>query len=618
MSSIRSIHKWIAITLGLQLFLWMLSGLVMGLLPHDLVRGDHFRRLAPPVTSISWTSKMVDRTSLQIGSPPEASIESISLATFDGHTVYRVVTTEGVHLEDAGTGLVISIDELLARKLAAADYSGPGAIAAVQRLDEVTLAIRRRQAPVWKVDYDDRENTSLYISARDGAVLERRNTYWRIFDFVWMLHIMDYTGRSNFNNVLVITTALILLWLGATGLILWWDSFRREDFALVSNFRKRNLRHKFKILENEGSENKTVYMRSTITLFQGLAAEGYALPSSCGGGGNCGLCRVRISSGVKISPADRRQIPDIELQQGYRLACQHRIDADATITLPHGLLNSPTFYATVARTRFVTPYICEIRLALSGKVTLDFRAGSYLQIEVPVFESSLDQLPIPEVVRNFWLESGVPVQFGTDEIVRRAYSIANAPSEMNGELLLNVRLALPNPDIPGVPVGIGSAYLAGLRAGDSVSLRGPFGDFAIREDSDDMIFVGGGAGMAPLRSMIVDQLKMRGSTNRMSFWYGARTTSDTLYKEEMESLADRHNHFSFHVALSDVQDDETWNGMTGFISQVLKERLLDSHPDLGRCSFYVCGPTAMLCAVKEALDEMGVSPNRIAFDDFGI
>lgn len=617
MISLRALHRWIGLVLGIQLFLWMLSGLVMGLLPHELVTGHHYQHLEEAHKPLLAPDISPAQVNHEVFASNGSPIISVSLTNFEQTPVYRVVRNSGVELLDASTYQTIVITEPIARRVATMDYSGPGNISKVSYLQQATLEMRGHQVPAWRVDFDDSESTSLYISASDGAVLERRNTFWRIFDVFWMLHIMDYQQRTDFNNTLIIICSLILLWMGISGLLLWRDSFQKEDFALLSKWRARSKRYSMDIRDSEGGAHKTLLVPPLKTLFESMAAEGLALPSSCGGGGTCGLCRVRISPAMKISVADRRRIPQSELDQGYRLACQHRIGSDATVTLPHGLLDAKSYQGTVVSSRFVTPFICEIRIRVKGAESMFFRAGSYVQMRVPPFQSSLELLDVPEEVKHFWTTSEAPTVFGTDTELYRTYSISSAPGELQGDIALNVRMAMPSPDKLGVPIGIGSAYLASLKVGSPLSFKGPLGDFSVHENAPELIFIGGGAGMGPLRSMILDQLNNKKSTRSLSFWYGARGVQDLYYADLFKELDARHKHFSWHVALSGSNDCSS-KIPQGYIHELVREKLLLNHPDLSRCSFHVCGPPPMLKAVLKMLGEFNISPEKIAFDDFGI
>lgn len=614
---VRALHRWIGLVLGVQLLLWMLSGLVMGLLPHHLVSGKHYHNAEAEPVPLEQLPVGLKPAETKLAAFSGEPVLSISLKEFEHTSVYRVVRASGATLHDAQTAQIIQISEGVARRVATADYSGPGKITSISRLEQPTLAMRAHKAPAWRVDFDDAESTSLYISANDGRVLERRNTYWRIFDVFWMLHIMDYQERTNFNNALIIIASLVLLWMAISGLLLWGDSFQREDFALIAKWRARTHRYNMNILDSEGGAHKTLFVQPLQTLFESMAAEGLPLPSSCGGGGTCGLCRVRIEPSMKITAADRRRIPQSELDQGYRLACQHRIGSNATLTLPHGLLEAKQYEGRIVASSFVTPFICEIRIRLKGDETKSFRAGSYVQMRIPPFHSSLEQLDIPQQVRSFWHSSKAPTNFGTECELFRTYSISSAPGELGRDIALIVRMAMPKPDILGVPIGVGSAYLASLKVGNQLAFRGPLGNFRVHESCPELVFIGGGAGMGPLRSMIVDQLSNRKSTRTMSFWYGARTADDLFYTELFTQLEAKHTNFSWRAALSETAVEASPHEH-GFIHDVVREQFLKDHPDLKRCSFHICGPPPMLEAVLHLLQEFQIAPEKIAFDDFGI
>ena len=606
----RRIHKWLGLLVGLQLFLWMLSGLIMGLLPHDLVQGNHNRSAKAPATSLGSSGTFVQPMSQQ-------TIQSATLSNFMGKPAMQVVTEEGISLYDAATGKLIAIDESRAILLAKTEYSGPGNIVTADRLVAPFQDLRRHSGPVWRIQFDDTESTTIYLSANDGRSLVHRNTYWQVFDFVWMLHTMDYQGRDNFNNNLVIIIALIALWIGVTGLVLWFDSFKRADFAFVQRWRQRGTLFKIDIRDSEGGAHKTVSVKPLQSLFDGMVDAGHPLPSSCGGGGICGLCRIETSPHMSILPADRRQIPETELAQGYRLACQHHINGPLTVKLPHGLLDAKSHKVKIIKTQFVTPFIYEMRLDLANGDKLEFRAGSYVQVTVPPFSSTLEKLNVPDAVREFWLSSGTPTDFGTESKLYRTYSLANAPIETEREIVLNIRLALPKPDRQGVPVGIGSAYLVNLKPGDEVELKGPFGDFHVITPDREMVFIGGGAGMAPIRSMIREQLVGEQSDTKISFWYGARTPRDLLYRDEFDALETTYSRFTWSYAFSEVTDRGAAHEETGFIHDIVKRRFLNDHPNRGQCCFYICGPPPMLTAVLAMLSELGVPKDSITFDDFG-
>ncbi|MEQ3650557.1 NADH:ubiquinone reductase (Na(+)-transporting) subunit F [Hyphomonas sp.] len=612
MTIIRQGHKWIALILGIQVALWMLSGLGMAILPHSKVAGDH--RMAEPAAPTPLTELAGGKIGQPVTIGP-GEIREVRLRNLNGRAVFDTVTAERSALTSAVTGETITVDKPLAAKIALKDYSGPGEIKEIRLLAESTLEIRNHAPPAWRIDFSDPEQTSLYVSASNGEILERRNNYWRTFDVFWMVHIMDYVSRSSFNHPLIILSALVVLWLGFSGIALWWDSFRRNDFNVVGKWRSRKQTFALSLADSEGGAIRTVEARPMQSLFAAMGDQGYPLPSTCGGGGTCGLCRVRIGTELPILPADRRQIPDSELESGYRLACQHQVTSPLSVTLPHGLMDAKEIKGKVVSSSFITPDMYELRLSLPEP--LEFRAGSYVQVEIPPFMSSLDALDLTDFIKTQWENSGAARTFGSNVLIYRTYSLANAPKEFGNEVVLSIRLAFPKSSAPGVSVGVGSAYLLTLKKGDTVQLRGPFGDFHIDEDAEEIVFIGGGAGIAPIRSMILDQLKVKRTSSRISFWYGARTQEHIAYKEDLEALATAHPNFSWHVALSDVPETDNWPGARGQIHEFVRDQYIISHPDLATCSFYICGPPQMLEAVLSLLKSLNVPNSRIAFDDFG-
>ncbi len=612
MTFVRQAHKWIALILGIQLALWMLSGLGMAILPHDRVVGEHRRA---DVINKQPLREVANGT---LGAPETLNadeVRRIRLRSLNGRVIFDTVTAEGSVLTDAVTGETVTVDEQLASEIALKDYSGPGEITRASLLPEPTLEIRDHAPPAWRVDFSDPERTSIYVSASDGEILERRNNYWRTFDVFWMIHIMDYVSRSSFNHPLIVLTALVVLWLGVSGIALWWDSFRRNDFNLIGKWRSRKQTFALSLADSEGGALRTVEARPMQSLFAAMGDQGYPLPSTCGGGGTCGLCRVRIGPELPILSADRRQIPDSELKAGYRLACQHRVTAPLFVTLPHGLMDAKDVEGRIVSSTFITPDMYELRISLPEP--LEFRAGSYLQVEIPPFSSDLDHLQLPAPVLEQWETSGTAKTFGSGETAFRTYSLANAPGEFGSDIILNIRLALPKAGASGAPVGVGSAFLISRDAGETVKLRGPFGDFHVDDEDEELVFIGGGAGIAPIRSIILDELTRKGRTSRMSFWYGVRTQDHIVYGDDFDRLEQAHPNFSWQVALSDASTNHEWTGPRGLIHKIVRDHYLASHPDIGNCRFYICGPPAMLEAVLALLKSLGVSDAKIAFDDFG-
>ncbi|NNJ65522.1 MAG: NADH:ubiquinone reductase (Na(+)-transporting) subunit F [Xanthomonadales bacterium] len=350
-----------------------------------------------------------------------------------------------------------------------------------------------------------------------------------------------------------------------------------------------------------------------------LADAGIFVPSACGGGGTCGQCRVKVhEGGGSLLPTESSLITKRDAAAGERLACQVPVDGDLDIQVPEDVFGVKKWQCRVRSNHNVATFIKELVLELPEGETLDFKAGGYIQIECGPHEVRYADFDIAEEYRGDWerfkllaLESRV-----TEPAVR-AYSMANYPLE-NDIVMLNVRIATPPPGAgPKVPPGVMSSYLFGLKPGDCVTVSGPYGEFLARDTDAEMVFVGGGAGMAPMRSHIFDQLKRLHSRRRISFWYGARSLREAFYVEEFDELAASHDNFSWRLALSDPLPEDHWNGPVGFVHDVLYERYLKDHPAPEDCEYYLCGPPMMIAAVTRLLHDLGVEEENVLFDDFG-
>ena len=354
-------------------------------------------------------------------------------------------------------------------------------------------------------------------------------------------------------------------------------------------------------------------------LLNTLSSNELFLPSACGGGGTCGQCRVKVlEGGGTLLPTEATFISKLMAAEGERLACQVNVDQDLRIEVPEDVFGVNKWECTVRSNDSVATFIKELVLELPEGETMDFRAGGYIQIECPSYRLSFRDIDVPEQYRDEWeryklfdLESVV------DKPYMRAYSMANYPDE-NNIIMLNVRIATPPPNAPaGTPPGVMSSYIFGMKPGDKVLVSGPYGEFFAKDTDAEMVFVGGGAGMAPMRSHIFDQLRRLNSKRKMSFWYGARSRRETFYEEDFNMLARENDNFDWHLALSDPQPEDDWQGYTGFIHDVLYENYLKDHPAPEDCEYYMCGPPMMTAAVIQMLESLGVEKENILLDDFG-
>ena len=354
-----------------------------------------------------------------------------------------------------------------------------------------------------------------------------------------------------------------------------------------------------------------------VTLLSALNQNNILLPSACGGKGSCALCKCQVETGGRdILPTELPHLYRREKMENVRLSCQLKVKEDMKIRIPNEIFNIRKYNATVVSNQSVASFIKELRLKLDPGEMLDFRAGSYVQIDIPEYERAYDEIVIGETYRKVWDQFDFwGLRARAEEPVYRAYSLASTPEER--ELRFTVRIATPPPGESDIPPGVASSYLFTLKPEDRVTLSGPFGDFFVKDTGREMCFIGGGAGMAPMRSHIFSQLLIEKTGRTMTFWYGARSKKEMFYDEEFRVLEKNYENFSYHVALSDPQPEDNWEGLTGFIHQAANDGYLVDHEDPTEIEYYLCGPPLMLDAVKKMLDNLGVEPEMISYDEFG-
>lgn len=354
-------------------------------------------------------------------------------------------------------------------------------------------------------------------------------------------------------------------------------------------------------------------------LLSALNDNGILIPSACAGAGTCGLCRVKITEGgTEPLPVEAAKFTKAELKDGLHLACQVVLRDDMSVEVPEALLGAESHEATVVSSRMLTPLIREIVLQLPDGVRPDIVAGSFFEITAPPFQLDYADLEVPKKFTAIW-EPLRSLQAQSSDEVTRAYSVSNRREDTDqGRLVFNIRLALPPPSEPGVPPGIVSSWLFSVAEGDRVMAAGPFGTFRAQDTDREMVFIGGGVGMAPLRALIHEQLERPETTRKISFWYGARSEIELFYADEMDALAATHDNFDWTVALSDPQPGDTRDAPTGFVHTVALNAYLRDHPAPEACEFYLCGPPMMIRAVFAMLDDLGVERDSIFNDDFGV
>jgi Na+-transporting NADH:ubiquinone oxidoreductase subunit F len=363
---------------------------------------------------------------------------------------------------------------------------------------------------------------------------------------------------------------------------------------------------------------KTIEVPAGGKLLQTLADANLFLASACGGGGTCAQCKCQVSDGGgSMLPTEESHFTRRQANDGWRLSCQTPVKQDMRIQIPEEVFGVKQWECTVESNDNVATFIKELVLRLPEGESVDFRAGGYVQLECPPHNVNFDNFEIGEEYKDDWERFGF-FKYGSasEDTTIRAYSMANYPEE-KGIVKFNIRIATPPPGSEGIPPGIMSSWVFDLKPGDKITVYGPFGEFFAKETDAEMVFIGGGAGMAPMRSHLFDQLKRLNTKRKITFWYGARSLKEMFYVEDYDGLQAENENFTWHTALSDPQPEDNWDGLTGFIHNVLFEEYLKNHPAPEDCEYYMCGPPMMNAAVIKMLVDLGVERDNIFLDDFG-
>ena len=406
--------------------------------------------------------------------------------------------------------------------------------------------------------------------------------------------------------VLALAVALVVIWI----------------LVAVLLFARRKLVPGGKVKIRINGEKEIEHERG-CSLLQALSDEKVFVPSACGGGGSCGTCKGKVlSGGGSILPTELAHISRKMAADHYRLFCQVKVREDMEIEIPKEFFGIKKWKCTVVSNRNVATFIKELVLQLPEGETLDFRSGGYIQIDIPACTVPFAAIEVDGQYRADWQRMGLfNLTMKNSSNTVRAYSMANYPAE-NQIVMLNVRIATPpfnrkKGAFEKVNPGVASSYIHNLKPGDEVVVSGPYGEFFVEEGRGEMMFIGGGAGMAPMRSHIFHQFKTLHTHRKTTFWYGGRSLQELFYQSDFEEIERKNPNFSFHIALSDPQPEDHWTGATGFIHQVIYDQYLKDHPVPEDIQYYICGPPLMLQAVLKMLDSLGVSPENIHYDDFG-
>ncbi len=371
------------------------------------------------------------------------------------------------------------------------------------------------------------------------------------------------------------------------------------------------------LINGDGEKSPTI--KPGNSLLSSLASHNVFIPSACGGGGTCSQCKCQVlKGGGEILPTEVSHFSRIEIKDNYRLACQVKVKGDMEIKIPDEIFSIKKWECTVRSNDNVATFIKELILELPDGEILDFQSGGYIQIDVPKYKLQYSEFDIEREYHEDWdkfkMWDLIAKNNNPDEF--RAYSMANHPAEGN-IVMLNVRIAHPPPQQWDAPPGIASSYIFNLKPGDKVTISGPYGEFFIKDTNREMVYVGGGAGMAPLRSHLFHLFHTLKTGRKVSYWYGARSKREMFYDDHFKNIQKKFPNFTYHVALSDPMPQDNWNGFTGFIHQVVHDNYLSKHEDPTEIEYYMCGPPMMNKAVTGMLHDLGVEDEMIDFDDFG-
>lgn len=359
------------------------------------------------------------------------------------------------------------------------------------------------------------------------------------------------------------------------------------------------------------------------TLLSAFSSNKIFLPSACGGGGSCGMCECQVHEGAgAILPTETGFFSRKEQNEDFRLACQVKVKDNLKVEIPQEVMGIKKWECEVVSNENVATFIKEFVVKLPEGETLDFKSGGYIQIDVPKVEVDFKDIAVQDEYRGDWDSMGIfDLKMKNPEPTYRAYSMANHPAEGN-IVMLNIRIATPPWDrnagaFAHVNPGICSSYIFSLKKGDKITISGPYGEFFIKDTENEMMFIGGGAGMAPMRSHIFHLFQTVKTGRKTTFWYGARSMKEVFYKEQFDKIAADFPNFTWHLALSEPQPEDNWTGPTGFIHQVIHDNYLRDHEEPEDIEYYMCGPPMMNSAVEKMLYDLGVPDEMIAFDDFG-
>ncbi|MBD3584739.1 2Fe-2S iron-sulfur cluster binding domain-containing protein [Salinimonas sp. HHU 13199] len=600
---IKQCHKWASVIVGVQLIIWLATGLYFGLAEHERLQ------LRPSSSPLGQTTtqhgEIVPASNL-----PVNQVQSLTLRTLLGKPVYVAVIEAGAHISqtsqiqlfDAISAAPISIEQPLAEKIAKHAYPGPSQIASATFRQAPLSELPGQKNDVWHIVFADEQNTYMFIDSRTGNIIAHSTLDRRFFDLMLKLHFMDYGNSGGFNHWLIITFALATLLFVITGLI--WLGILIKDGQITPGRGKKTT---FRATLNTGEAQLRISTRSSETILHALQHAHIHLPSACGGGGSCGKCRIQTPGDIKPTSAEREWLTSEELQNGMRLACQHTAaDVDA--------IHAPKAYRDklileVEHARFVTPSIKYIQFTVKAGDLQAYKAGACMRFMIPPAENAIRPHDIPEYFTAYWQDT--PSGYHAHDGGVRHYSIADFDA---GKDTLSIAVKWQQSD-DKTQSGIGSAYLCQLTTGQTIQAVGPIESFHLSDAAvAQRFFIGAGSGIAPLRAMIHEQLLKHKRVMPVTFLYGARTQADLAFQSEFEALSRQFSQFHYCPVLS--RPDDNWPGQSGYVQDALVTILHQASFNPGMAEFYLCGPHPLMQDVETLLYRYGVSPANIYKDIF--
>lgn len=602
-SFIKQCHKWASVIIGAQLIIWLVTGLYFGLFSHE--------RLALRSSSAELGEGAYQHGGIVPASMlPLEQVQSLTLRTLMGKPIYVAIIEAGAHigqtsqiqLFDAHSATPITIDRLLAEKIAKHAYPGPVQIASATFKEAPLSDLPGQQNDVWHIVFADAQTTYMFIDSRTGRIITHSTHDSRFFDLMLKLHFMDYGNSGGFNHWLIVTFAVVTLLFVITGLI-WLVVLLKDSQINPTRGRKKI----FCATLNTTDAQMRISGRSSETIFYALQHAHVYLPSSCGGGGSCGKCLIQTTGDLKITTAERECLTPADLKKGMRLACQHLVAEVDSVHAPKAYRDK--LVLEVEHSRFVTPTIKYIQFRVKTGDLQAYKAGASMRFVIPPSANANRPNDIPAFFSTYWQDT--PDGHSSHDGGVRHYSIADFD---NGSDTLSVAVKWQQSEDKSQS-GVGSGYLCQLRTGQTIDAIGPVESFYLSDAPvTQRFFIGAGSGIAPLRAMIFEHLLKHRSAMPVSFFYGARTRADLAFYDEFEQLSRQFSQFYYCPVLS--APDDNWPGNSGYVQDALAPILRQASFNPRMAEFYLCGPWPLMQEVEAELHRYGVTPANIFKDTF--